>query len=330
MLTNNQSSERLERPDPSSVDAADLHADGSPGNHVRHSEAELFGRYAAIIRRLRAQDGCPWDKKQTLRSLRRYIVEEAFEVLAAINDFHDVQRSAPSPVPAPETSSDPSAVLDELGDVFLVSLLLADALERETGVTLESVLLENGRKLIRRHPHVFGSIDATTPEEVVTNWNQIKRDQEGRTGSVAHVSRGLPPLERAFEMQKKAAQEGFDWDTFEPVLAKLKEEIGELEARMADIADQGLTAKDDSAIEEELGDILFSVVNVSRHLKTDPSVALARTNEKFLTRFQYIEQETAARDLSLSDLPLETLDRFWNSAKDLERLRAQDNQDNDT
>jgi len=156
----------------STDDRSDINADGSPNDHVRHDEAETFGKYAAIIRRLRADDGCPWDRKQTLHSLRRFIVEESFEVLAAINDYQDTTTQSTTP-----SHDGVSAVIDELGDVFLVSLLLADALERETGSSLETVLRENARKLIRRHPHVFGSVEANTSEEVVTNWNRIKEEQ---------------------------------------------------------------------------------------------------------------------------------------------------------
>jgi len=294
-------------------DTSDLRADGSPEPHLRDHEADTFKRYAAIIRRLRAEDGCPWDRKQTLHTLRRFIVEEAFEVLAAINDYESAS--------AADTASRDgiSEVIDELGDVFLVSLLLADALEQETGSSLETVLLENGRKLIRRHPHVFGSVDATTSEEVVTNWNRIKEEQEGRSPSIADVSTGLPPLERAYEMQKKAAKVGFDWETVEPALAKLKEEIGELEEHIQAVRSRTQPFKDDPGIEEEVGDLLFSAVNVSRHLKTDPSVALAGTNEKFLNRFQHVERQASLQKVPLSKLSLETLDNFWDQAKAQER-----------
>ncbi|MEX2444540.1 MAG: MazG family protein [Alkalispirochaeta sp.] len=303
-------------------DHPELRANGSPKNYVRHGEADVFRQYAAIIRRLRADDGCPWDRKQTLHSLRRFIVEEAFELLAAINNLQNTrfESSSGSGTPsAASTSNDHAAVADELGDVFLVSLLLADALEFQSGVSLETILVENGRKLIRRHPHVFGSANATTAEEVVTNWNQIKEHQEGRSPSVAHVSRGLPPLERAFEMQKKASKVGFDWDSVEPALEKLKEEIVELERGIAEAKIQSQPTKDNRRIEEELGDVIFSAVNVSRHLKTDPSLALSHTNEKFLTRFRYIEAAISAQGMKVSDASLKTLDKLWEEAKTRER-----------
>ncbi len=299
---------------------SDLDADGTPLEHRRPQEAEIFAQYAAIIRRLRAEDGCPWDRKQTLHSLRRYIIEESFEVLAAINDSHNSYHAEDMETVSTVTSSTAhAAVADELGDVLLVSLLLADALEQETGISLNEVLIANGQKLIRRHPHVFGSVDATTAEQVITNWNQIKKDQEGRSMSVAHVSRGLPPLERAYEVQKKAAAVGFDWETIDPALDKLKEEIAELEQRMEELKAQARPTKDNSQIEEELGDVFFSAVNVSRHLKTDPSVALARTNEKFLDRFRYVENHIASRGLDLAEVGLEILDKLWDEAKEHER-----------
>lgn len=301
---------------------SDLDADGTPREHRRPQEAEIFAQYAAIIRRLRAEDGCPWDRKQTLHSLRRYIVEESFEVLAAINDSQNSHHAEGVETVSTVTSSTPhAAVADELGDVLLVSLLLADALEQETGISLNEVLIANGQKLIRRHPHVFGSVDAATAEQVVTNWNQIKKDQEGRSISVAHVSRGLPPLERAYEVQKKAAAVGFDWETIDPALDKLKEEIAELEQRMEELKAQTQPSKDNSQIEEELGDVFFSAVNVSRHLKTDPSVALARTNEKFLDRFRYVENHIASRGMDLAEVGLEILDKLWDEAKEHERSR---------
>jgi tetrapyrrole methylase family protein/MazG family protein len=295
----------------------DLEADGSPSQHIRHDEARIFGQYAAIIRRLRAEDGCPWDKKQSLQSLRRFIVEESFELLAAINEISQPSddSTAHDPHHTSLTTSQYAAVADELGDVLLVTLLLGDALEMQSGLSLEEILVENGKKLIRRHPHVFDSVEASTPEQVVSNWQRIKTDQEGRSTSVAHVGNGLPPLERAFEIQKKASKVGFDWETVGPALHKLKEEIAELEQRMEERSSESASVRDNPGIEEELGDILFSAVNVTRHLKSDPSVALARTNEKFLRRFRYIEQHIAQRHMSLENASLELLDHLWDEAK---------------
>ena len=294
-----------------------LQADGSHEAFLRPQEAVVFGRYAAIIRRLRAPDGCPWDHKQTLRSLRRYIIEESFEALAAINDLTSEQSvQAVEPIPAPSDSTPPvpteaKAVAEELGDVFLVAMLLSDALEREFEICLEDILVENGEKLVRRHPHVFSTTAVSGPEEVVANWNQIKEQQEGKVNHVDKISSGLPPLERSYEIQKKAAKQGFDWPDVSPVLAKVSEELSELS--------EAIEGAEDARIEDELGDLLFSVVNVARHLKTDPSVALAGTNEKFLHRFRRVQEVFEGRGLSLGSASLEEMDGAWEEIKASER-----------
>lgn len=290
----------------------DMIAEGSPvfpevdaaiRPYERPDEATVFQRYAAIIRRLRAADGCPWDRKQTLTTLRRFVIEESFELLAAIHD------------------NDHDHVTEELGDVLLVVMLIADALELEYGHTLTEVLRHNGDKLIRRHPHVFGGVDVTDSDEVVVNWNQIKKEQEGRSDSPTHVSPGLPPLERAYEIQRKVAKVGFDWPDIRSPLDKIREELAELEDRIDEIgADKDpARAREDRRIEDEIGDLLFSVVNVSRHLKTDPSVALSRTNRRFQERFTHIERRVADSGRDISDCDLEELDALWDEAKAKER-----------
>ncbi len=283
-----------------------LDADGSPETHRRPDEAAIFERYAAIIRRLRAPDGCPWDRKQTLHSLRRYLIEESFETLAALNELHD----------APTHRDAYSDVTEELGDVVLITLLLADALEAESGISFSDILLENGRKLVRRHPHVFDSVQVEDEHEVVANWHRIKQDQEGKTPSIVEAGGGLPPLERAYAMQKKAAKVGFDWPEIDSVFLKITEEIEELREALRAAAESEERIKDNPKIEEELGDILFSVVNLSRHLKSDPSLALERTNRKFMSRFRYIEEAACSRNIPLQNMSLTELDALWNEAKD--------------
>lgn len=277
----------------------DVDADISP--YQRPAEMYVLERYVAILRRLRGPGGCPWDRKQTLHTLRRFIVEESFELLAAINDGDD------------------DDISEELGDVFLVAFLIADALESERGRTLIDVFLENGSKLIRRHPHVFDTVRVDNSDEVVANWNQIKSDQEGRSDDPSGVGNGLPPLERAYEIQKKAAKNNFDWqpDDFATPIEKIREEINELEERVTAIGadSEPKNARDDAAIEKEIGDILFSVVNVSRRLKTDPSVALARSNDEFLKRFRFIRERVEERGATMKETPLKELDRLWNEAK---------------
>lgn len=317
-----------------------LHADGTPDAYRRPDEAVVFEQYAAIIRRLRGDGGCPWDRKQTLRTLRRYIVEESFEALSAIEDLGTLADAGASGDAGSDASGDtqsPGArvrdadvpnqpaetaqatayhhVAEELGDVVLVVLLLADALEQAAGISFAEILLENGRKLIRRHPHVFADVSAVDPDTVVANWNQIKTEQEGRPTSVAHVSAGLPPLERAYEIQKKAAKQGFDWPDIEPVFAKVHEELQELQEAVRATESGSVSPRDDRAVENELGDVIFSLVNVSRHLKADPSVALAGTNEKFLSRFLEVERGLEARGSGFDGVTLEEMDALWDAAK---------------
>jgi tetrapyrrole methylase family protein / MazG family protein len=268
----------------------------------RTEESADFQRYAAILRRLRGPDGCPWDRAQTLDTLRRYIVEESFELVTAIQDGNHLH------------------VAEELGDVLLVALLIGDALEQESGITLSEVLNTNADKLVRRHPHVFGTVDVAGSDEVVANWNDIKQETEKRPVSPGSVSSGLPPLERAQEIQKKAAKLGFDWDNLPPVLDKVREELSELETLITGkrITEDRDAAKNDPEIEKEIGDLLFSAVNVSRHLKADASVALARSNNAFLQRFQHIEQRLEELGKNMEDTPLEELDDLWNEAKNRE------------
>ncbi len=263
--------------------------------YQRVDESSIFRLYGAIIRRLRGPDGCPWDRKQTLHTLRRYIIEESFELITAIHD------------------GDYAHVSEELGDVILVVFLIADALEQESGTTLSQILNHNAEKLIRRHPHVFGDHTVSGSEEVVANWNAIKEETEGRSQSPTSVSAGLPPLERAQEIQKKAAKLGFDWNDVGPAIAKVREELSELESLICK-----KTRKDDPEIEKEIGDLIFSAVNVSRHLQADASIALERSNHTFLQRFRYIELQLKNEGKTFHEVSLNELDTLWNTAKEQE------------
>lgn len=276
---------------------------------LRADEARLFGRYGAILRHLRGPEGCPWDRKQTLASLRQYIVEEAFELVAAIDDAAAGSPDGARVGPTDNTVGDGgyAEVADELGDLVLVTLLTADALELASGLTFADVLAASGQKLVRRHPHVFGDVVAETPEAVVRSWNAIKEHVEGRSTSVEAVGRGLPPLDRAFEMQKKAAKRGFDWPGVEPVFAKVEEELQELRDAFAE--------EDPTAIESELGDLLFSVVNVARHVRANPTLALAGVNERFSRRFSWVCAQCEERGIVMDDADIAVLDAIWDEAK---------------
>jgi tetrapyrrole methylase family protein/MazG family protein len=188
--------------------------------------------------------------------------------------------------------------------------------EQEGLFSVADVLEMLSEKLIRRHPHVFGTAQASSPEEALQNWTRIKIEQEGRKPKESildEVSRGLPPLDRAWKLQKKAAKAGFDWPDITWVIAKIKEELEEAEAAIAGMAENG----DLSALEEELGDLLFSVINLCRFFKIEPSLALQRTNIKFVKRFNHMEKRMKETGNELNAKNLELMDGFWNEAKKL-------------
>lgn len=255
-----------------------------------------FEKLYGIIRKLRGPDGCPWDREQSPQSLRGALVEECYECVEAIDE------------------GDAAHVREELGDLFLLAAMLSYMFEEEGRFTVGDVFQGVSEKLIRRHPHVFAASRAGTAEEVLANWERIKVEKEGRKpkdSCLDTVSRALPPLDRAYKLQKKAAASGFDWPSAEGVCAKLEEEYAETRAEMKKA---GGTAT--AALEGELGDLLFSVVNLCRALGVEPSIALQRTNVKFYRRFQFVEKrakESAGEGAGA--LPLEVLDGFWQEAK---------------
>ncbi|MCA0993689.1 nucleoside triphosphate pyrophosphohydrolase [Pseudalkalibacillus hwajinpoensis] len=243
-----------------------------------------------VVARLRGPGGCPWDQKQTHESLKKYLIEEAYEVLEAIDD------------------QDGEHLSDELGDVLLQVLLHAQIGEDEGMFTMEDVIGKLSDKLIRRHPHVFGNEQVQTAEEVVGLWNQVKeQEKDAAPSQFDTIQKGLPGLMRANELQKSAAKVGFDWDEVDPILEKVQEELTEFKEAV-----KNKTFHDQ---EDELGDLLFALVNVARYYKIDPEVAIHRTNHKFVSRFQYIERRVKEKGLEIEKLSLEELDYFWNEAK---------------
>lgn len=313
-----------------SDNTASIPIDEDTRAHRRDDESSVFADYAAIIRRLRAPDGCPWDRKQTLWSLKDHLVEESFELLAAINDL--AAFSGPSRSTHVNDGGPYNEIAEELGDVILVSMLLSDALDREGSIPFRDVLVENGSKLIRRHPHVFSDTSVRDADEVMANWHEIKKQVEGKKTGPSSVSAGLPPLERSFEIQKKAAKLGFDWPDVYPAIEKVREELGEIEQELHPDDDADTSPdypavqiptseqpQDKSRLEKELGDLLFSVVNVARKLKIDPSVALDRSNREFLRRFSHIESEVKNRGKTVNELSLDVLDSLWEDAKQTDR-----------
>lgn len=256
---------------------------------------DAFERLHAIIRRLRAPDGCPWDREQTPESLRGNLIEETYELVEAIDE------------------KDPTHVREEAGDLYLIVTMIAEMYEERGQFTVADSLNDISDKLIRRHPHVFGDSEASTPDAVIVQWNKIKETVEGRAPKdsvLDEVSRALPPMERAYKLQKKASKAGFDWKDSGGVFAKLREEIAE--------AEQARDREDERALEAEVGDLLFSAINVSRFLDVDPAVALNGAISRFSSRFRHVERSMKAQGVSLSAENMARMDALWDEAKKLE------------
>jgi tetrapyrrole methylase family protein/MazG family protein len=255
--------------------------------------AESFFRLFTIVARLRAPDGCPWDREQSVQSIRGNIVEEAYELVEAISE------------------QDKNHIREESGDLFLLAAMTAYMCEQEGSFTMAEALDSVSEKLLRRHPHVFGDTVADTPDAVVHQWNKIKEQKEGRRKKdsiLDEIPKHLPPLERAYKLQKKASKVGFDWTSPEPVWAKVEEEL--TEARKAVETGEG------SEVEAEIGDLIFSMVNLSRALGIDPGLALMRSNEKFSRRFREVEKGMKEKNLPMSAEALQVMDALWEKAKE--------------
>jgi len=250
-------------------------------------DRESFDTFLGIVARLRGSDGCPWDKEQTHFSIGKYLLQECHEALEAID------------------SGDPTSLADELGDVLLQVGLHAQIGQDEGRFTIKDILRSINDKLIRRHPHVFGDVVISKPEEVEANWQRLKAAERGGTGSALNgIPKSLPSLAASQEIQGRAARLGFDWPDMTGVLDKVREEIGEFEE-----------ARSRKEIEHELGDILAAIVNIGRKLDVDTEGALRKANERFRQRFTYMEQAAAGRGESLGDLPLDQQEALWQEAK---------------
>jgi len=264
---------------------------------------EWFAKLVALQSRLRGPGGCPWDHEQTHASLRRFLIEEAYEVLDAMEQ------------------GDPREFASELGDLLL-QVVFHSILAEETGAfTISDVIEAVHTKMVRRHPHVFGDVSAKTSGEVLKNWEEIKREERAEQGIVAResvladVPRSLPGVLEALELTKRAAKIGFDWKNLAGVLEKIEEEKRELEA----LQPQPRNAEVSREIEEEVGDLLFTGVNVARFLGVDPEVALKAANRKFKRRFQWMESTAAKEGSRFADVPPERMEKLWDESKAHER-----------
>lgn len=256
-----------------------------------------FSSFRHIIAELRGPNGCPWDKEQTHQSLKKYLIEECYELLEAI-DKDDIDH-----------------IIEELGDVLLQVVLHSQIGEDEGMFSIDDVIKGVAEKMVRRHPHVFGTQTVQDSEEVLANWEEIKRKEKGtreETSVLDAVASSLPALSKAFHLQKKAAKVGFDWPSVKGAWEKVKEELQEFE-------DEIDTNRDHSLIMKEFGDLLFAFVNVGRHYKIEPEEALSSTNVKFYDRFRHIEKRAIENSQELQNMSLEEMDYYWNEAKKLDR-----------
>ena len=253
----------------------------------RAEKLEAFGRLLDIMDTLRAE--CPWDKKQTLESLRHLTIEETYELADAIeeNDLQEIKK--------------------ELGDLMLHMVFYSKIGSEKGAFDVADVLNAVCDKLIHRHPHIYGDVKAATEEEVKANWEAIKLKEKGTQSVLQGVPRGLPALVKAIRIGDKARGAGFDWDQPQDVWGKIKEELGEFESAQK--------TGNQEEIESELGDVLFSIVNFARLSNLDPELALERTNKKFIYRFTYMEKKAREQGKSLNEMTLPEMEVLWNEAK---------------
>lgn len=256
---------------------------------------EAFSRLIAIMERLRAPDGCPWDREQDFSSLRRYIVEEAYELVEAIEG--DGER----------------AIMEESGDLLLQVVFISQIASEQGLFSIRDVLEGICSKLVHRHPHVFGDVNVADSDEVMRNWEAIKTGEKRKKGSDASIlsgiPRSMPSLLKAYRIQERAAKFGFDWPAGDtrPVIGKVREELSEVEDALAEENPGGLL--------EEMGDLFFALVNLSRHCGINPEEALQQASKKFGDRFRHVERSVTESGKAWNDFNLDELEDFWEKAK---------------
>lgn len=259
------------------------------GSIIKDLDKKLkaFERILLIMDELRAQ--CPWDRKQTFETLRNLTIEETYELADAI------------------TEGDVEGIKEEVGDIFLHTIFYAKIGEEKYGFDIADTINDLAEKLIERHPHIYGNIKVDGEEDVKKNWEQIKM-KTGKKKLLSGVPNSLPAMVKAYRMQEKTAQVGFEWQNRDQVFQKVEEEINELHT--------AIESKSQPEIEEEFGDVLFSLINYSRFINVDPETALSKINSKFKSRFEFIEDHAPR---PLSDMSLEEMDDLWNEAKAKEK-----------
>jgi len=249
--------------------------------------------FLEITHLLRAPGGCPWDREQTYETMRKYVLEEAYEVADA----------------CPEGGM---KLADELGDLLLQITLLSEMGKEDGRFCFDDVCDLVSKKMIARHPHVFGDVQAETSEKVLENWEKIKRSERDIStvsDSMRDVTKGLPALVRAYKIQSKASKVGFDWDDVSPCIEKIHEEAEEVR--------EAIKTGNSKEIEKEIGDLLFAVVNVARFQEVNPEIAAEESNKKFINRFEYVETKAREAGRDLKDMTLGEMDKLWDEAKKL-------------
>ena len=273
---------------------------------MENNMTQPFHDLVDVVAKLRSPGGCPWDIKQTHESLKPFLLEEAYEVLEALD------------------ARNPQHLREELGDLLLQILLHAHIESEKQAFTINDVITDLTHKLIRRHPHVFSAASDEAPkldsEQVVTQWEAIKRAERSTESDsiLAGIPASLPSLLRAHQIQKRAARVGFDWETPEQVFEKLDEELEELQAAAPCLPDAEPAAQEpetNAAIEHELGDVLFTIVNVARFLRINPEEALRKANNRFTARFRYMERQGAQEKKPLGEMTALEWDTLWEAAK---------------
>lgn len=254
-----------------------------------------FDDLVRLMTRLRGPDGCPWDREQGLSDLKPFVIEEAYEVVDAID------------------RDDRSSLLEEVGDLLLEAVFIAEITREEKSFDIYDSITAIHDKLMRRHPHVFGDVEAGDAEQVLVNWEKLKNEERKAENKsvLAGVPQSLPALLKASRLTEKAARVGFDWRRAEDVFAKIDEELAELR--------EAVTGADTASVEEEVGDLLFTIANIARKLEINPEEALQSTNRKFMRRFESMESAVRASGRNLDELSLEEMDRLWDDAKSAER-----------
>src|SRR5204863_630370 len=266
-----------------------------PTSEPLNSRLSTFDRLCEIVAQLRAPDGCPWDREQTHESLLPALIEEAYEVAGAVR------------------AKDDANFREELGDLLLLIVMHAEIAQETGRFKIDSVIGEITEKLIRRHPHVFGKSDARDSGAVLKQWEAIKREEKKNdTHYLASLPRALPALQRAQKAQSKVARVNFDWTDLHDVIAKVEEELGELK--------QAIQSDDLPSIEDEIGDLLFAVVNLARKCKLDAESALQSAIDKFVGRFNRLEDELQRQGKRLGDVDLVEMDEIWNAIKGMTKL----------